>query len=147
MPSSKLNQVYTLGYTGTKPADIKATAIRLNATVVDIRFSPNSRVPQWSGQKLKELLGDRYLYVHDLGNEGYKTGTLKIVNIDAGIRQLKDVLKGRGVILLCACKHVEECHRSYVAMEVSKALKVSVTHLNDKSLTSAEPEAEQGTLL
>src|SRR5262245_27061010 len=143
MPTSKLNQVYTLGYTGTKPADIKATAIKLDATVVDIRFSPNSRVPQWSGPKLKELLGDRYLCVHDLGNAGYCTGTLDIVNIDKGIRQLKDVLKGRSVILLCACKDVQTCHRHHVAMEVSKALKVSVTHLNDKSLTSAEPEPEQ----
>ncbi len=39
--------IYTFGYTGKKPSDLKAEAERLDAVVVDIRFSPNSRVPHW----------------------------------------------------------------------------------------------------
>lgn len=50
--------IYTTGYYGHQPEALKALAAALDATVVDIRFMPASRVPGWRKQALQKLLGE-----------------------------------------------------------------------------------------
>jgi len=59
--------IYTTGYYGHQPEALKSLAATLDATVVDIRFMPASRVPGWRKQALQKLLGDRYLWVQAFG--------------------------------------------------------------------------------
>jgi len=55
--------LYTLGYTGWAVDDVVAALDRLNAVLVDVRISPRSRNPAYSGKRLRERLGDRYVHV------------------------------------------------------------------------------------
>lgn len=40
-----MQPLYTFGYTGKSPDELRALAAQLDALVADIRFSPRSRVP------------------------------------------------------------------------------------------------------
>ena len=81
--------IYTTGYYGHQPEALKALAESLDATVVDIRFMPASRVPGWRKQALQKLLGDRYLWVQAFGNIHYNDGQpIQIADMAAGVKAL-----------------------------------------------------------
>lgn len=106
--------IYTTGYTGKNPLDLKLLVESTDAILCDIRFSPHSRAPRWEKSALVELLGERYRHVNSLGNMNYKTGVpIKIASLDFGIRLVTSLDKT--VILLCACEHYNRCHRKEVA--------------------------------
>ena len=66
--------VFTTGYGGKKPDDIMDILVEANAILFDIRFSPRSRNPVWSGKQMKAFFGDRYQHVNALGNKNFKSG-------------------------------------------------------------------------
>lgn len=125
------NKVYTWGYTGSKPADILAYVDALGALLVDIRFSPQSRVPHWSGRALEELVGPaRYTHLKALGNENYRTGgEIGLHDPEAAAVHLAAVVERRPVILLCACEDWRLCHRAVAAAYLSFKLGTHVEHL------------------
>ena len=47
--------IYTCGYTGRTPAGLRGLAVDHDALVVDIRYSPTSRVPHWREGALMTL--------------------------------------------------------------------------------------------
>ena len=106
-------KVYTMGYYGKGVSEIQRLALSLNAVVFDIRLSPTSRQPQFSGRNLSRVLGDRYRHVRSLGNLNYKGGRVQIADFEAGFHQI--VESQQAVILLCVCKHAEKCHRTIIA--------------------------------
>ena len=66
------NKIYTIGYSGSKPDQIKQLLDDKVAVLFDIRFSPWSRVPQWSKSNLAATVGEeRYFHVKPLGNANY----------------------------------------------------------------------------
>ena len=146
-----MTTIFTLGYTGTKPEQIKALAARLHAVVVDVRFSPRSRVPQWAEANLKALLGKQYMHVKDLGNVNYRgDGPMKLLDPGKAAITLGPILKQQSVILLCACKDVETCHRKKAAEYLAEAFSLPVVHLGPKDLAASQkldPKAEQESLL
>ena len=118
-------RVYTLGYSGRSPAEIRQFAEGLDAIVFDVRFSPRSRVPHWSRKRLSEFLGDRYQHVRALGNRNYRSGPIELEDFPAGLALIQD--SERPVILMCACRDSASCHRTTIAgmlreigMEVSE---------------------------
>jgi uncharacterized protein (DUF488 family) len=118
-----MRKVYTTGYTGKKPEDLKAMVERLGARLLDIRYSANSRVPQWRWSALSDLVGDAYYCLPNLGNRAYKEGRIEIDNLDAGEDWLFWHFKDhpeQPVILLCACKDYATCHRKVVAEELKQ---------------------------
>lgn len=121
--------LYTFGYSGHQPEKLLALAEQLDAIVADIRFSPRSRVPHWNGGRLAKLLGGRYHHLPALGNRNYKGGPVEIVDLEAGLAQVADLLAHQPVILLCVCAEVERCHRRLVAEAVIARYGVSVIHL------------------
>lgn len=106
-------QVYTMGYIGKKMPEIQEIARQLEAVIFDVRFSPYSRNPAWNAGNFRKVFGRRYKHVKAFGNAAYKEGGTRIVDFDAG-RKLVEA-SGRPVILLCACRTYEECHRSVLA--------------------------------
>jgi uncharacterized protein (DUF488 family) len=108
--------VYTAGYTGKTPQELRALAVALDATVFDIRFSPRSRVPEWNKEPLQRALGDRYRHVPALGNRNYRGDLGEDVNLakpEEGIRQV--LAHPQPVLLLCVCSGFHHCHRRNVA--------------------------------
>ncbi len=106
-------RVYTTGYAGKRPADLRRLAEALDAIVVDIRINPISRMPGWGGKQLASHLGDRYRQVPALGNELYRAGGFRIADLERGMAEV--LALGRNVILLCVCIEYQLCHRRLVA--------------------------------
>ena len=140
--------IYTLGYSGWKLDDIRATVDRLDAVLVDVRMVPRSRVPHWSAYSLSREFGHRYAWVRELANVNYK-GTfeqIKIADFPAGEKRLRELLApspargasgGKTIILLCGCKDVTQCHRKLLAERLAEAWVANVVHLT----TPAKPES------
>lgn len=124
------DRIYTIGYTGRKPADIKRLAEELDATVFDVRFAPRSRVPHWNAGNLAKLLGDRYKHIWAFGNRNYRGGPVDLVDFSAGLEEVRQ--SPRPVILMCACKDPATCHRTAIAGKLQEA-GMEVTELGDFS--------------
>jgi len=110
--------VYTMGYAGKSLAEIRRLAEELDATLCDVRFSPRSRNPQFSGQRLAEALGERYVHLAAFGNRNYKGGPVDIVDYAAGKALL--AAHPRPVILLCVCREAVRCHRTAIARQLAQ---------------------------
>lgn len=131
--SDTTHTLFTYGYTGSTPDDLRAFAETLDATIADIRYSPRSRVPRWDGRSLAAQFPGRYLSVTALGNANFKgTGPIKIASPETGLAIVHGLLEHRSVILLCACTDVALCHRSPVARWLSQQLGVPFEHLPKK---------------
>lgn len=98
------NKIYTIGYTGRKPQEIKEIVERLDAILLDIRFAPRSRVPRWAKKNLITLIGeDRYQHLKALGNVNYKSGgPIQFVDFEAGRAAIE--ASDKPVVLMCGCK-------------------------------------------
>jgi hypothetical protein len=130
-PSPK---VYTFGYSGRAVSELLAYAQKLNAFVVDIRLKPHSQMAQWQYNNLVTTLSGRYHLIQALGNLNYQGGPIQIKNMAAGASMVRDLLKKKSVILLCACEDYHTCHRLTVAQHLASTLNVQVTHLPDPSI-------------
>ena len=110
-------KIYTFGYIGQDQELLKRTVEGLGAYLFDIRYSPRSRSLKWNKSSLQALLGQRYKWVKAFGNENYNTdGPIKIVDFEAGRLEIDRL--SSPVILMCACKHAEWCHRSVVGEQL-----------------------------
>lgn len=114
IPMDKV-KVYTLGYLGRTQDDLAAIVERLDAKLLDIRFSPFSRNQQFAGWALKRRLTDQnYQHIKPLGNVNYKNGgPIEIADFPAGLEVIRQSV--RPVILMCACRDAAGCHRTVVA--------------------------------
>jgi len=119
--------IYEVGYRGMKnERDLKLAAARVaNSIVVDVRISPGRPFIPFNSSRLRDLLGDGYLWVRDLGNLNYRSydEPKKIADLESGITQvLAQIEAGRTPILMCACGDFHECHRRDVALALLERL-------------------------
>lgn len=110
------NQVYTIGYGGKKPVDFFDELSSLNYDiVVDVREDPDHAfLGCYTRKQLEKLLKEHYLWIPELGN---RTRILPPTLVDevAGMEKLHKVLSEHTVVvLLCAEKNEENCHRGYI---------------------------------
>lgn len=136
-------EVYDVGYMTIKdPALLHKAIVELGAVLVDVRFSPRSRDPDWNIGKLKELYGDRYLHLKELGNENYRGGPIKIVDLPKGVNRL--IAIGKPIVLMCGCWKRDECHRHYIVKWLDEAGIATSTALDLKAVkeiaTRREPK-------
>jgi len=124
-----MHTLYTVGYQGKKVALLKDVAVKLDAVIVDARFSPNSRVPEWSGKRLREFLGERYVHVKELGNKNYKGGEIDFLDLNGGALIVGKILEIRPAILMCACWDLQRCHRLPASKHISQQLGCELIHL------------------
>jgi len=107
-------KIYTIGYSGRTPSELLEIVELLGAQLVDVRYSPASRLPQWSGLRLRQLFGERYTHLRQFGNVNYKNGgPIQLVDYASGKVYL-DALE-RPAILMCVCSNPAICHRTTIA--------------------------------
>jgi len=124
--------VHTTGYTGQDVNVLPDLLERMNAVLCDIRFSPHSRHERWRERSLRNLLGARYVHLIEFGNEAFRIGEIKIHDFSAGLRKLETLLQlYDGVILMCACKEYELCHRRTVAEELLSLNEFEIYDIED----------------
>jgi len=108
--------IFTLGYTSTRPDELKQIATDKGAFVLDIRLVRWSRAPQWREGALASLLTwDVYRICDLLGNVNYKGGPIELKDPGLGVKLVLSLLAQKPVILLCACWSHETCHRLVAA--------------------------------
>jgi hypothetical protein len=120
-----MHSLYTLGYSGTKPADLIRFLDELGAVLVDVRFSAFSMCPQWTRKGLTAMVGQhRYTHLRCLGNANYRRPDLPIelANPDGAVMEMSMILADRPAILLCACAEHTGCHRVTAAEWLSRRL-------------------------
>jgi hypothetical protein len=111
-------QLYEIGYRRPEALDQIDQALAQNDSliVVDIRYTPASRNPEWTKSAFEKRFGSRYTWLRNLGNVNHhKPGNIRIADPEKGIAQLAEILKDHSAILLCGCPEYEECHRKTVA--------------------------------
>jgi uncharacterized protein (DUF488 family) len=136
-------KIYTLGYQGRKLRDIKLLAAHLSATVIDIRYSPTSRNPEYRGAAPIGVLGNQYQWLRKFGNANYKQpgAPIQIVYYDEGRKGLEHM--ATDIILMCVCRDYTHCHRKVVA-DLLRRDGFEVEELS--SLAPPEPTASQISL-
>ena len=110
----------TIGYTEKDAAQrIDAFLTLPRSGLIDIRYSPKSRVDaQWTKEALQAKYGSKqYIHLPCFGNVNYRhrDQPIRLANprerLDSVVNAL---LRGCSLILLCACKDYERCHRKTV---------------------------------
>lgn len=135
-------RVHLVGYSGREPQWLLSAAVRLDAVVFDIRYSPRSRVPAWSRKRLADLFGDRYQHVPAWGNLHYRgDGPIQIADFAAGLAAFD--AEHRPVVLMCVCKETAGCHREVVAKLIQGQRRIVAVEL-DTALAALQPK--QATL-
>jgi len=139
-----LGSLWTLGYSGMNSAVDLAELLRETPvdTIVDVRLRPFGKAPfdgPRASQHTVEALGIAYRWDQRLGNLDYRTGGIRIKDIDA-IEDVLDALRaGQSVALLCACREPEGCHRSVLAAEaVRRQADLQVVHLMRQRATEEQ---------
>ena len=76
-------KIYTIGYSGRTIEELKAITDSHNGGILDIRYSPRSRRPEWSKKRLTALYGNLYLHLWEWGNELYNQGEIQLADFTA----------------------------------------------------------------
>ena len=124
----------------------KALAECLDAIVFDVRFSPFSRNPEWSGKRLSALLGRRYRHVKALGNANYKNGgDIELVDFAGGLAMID--ASPKPVMLMCVCSKWHSCHRTVIAEKLrALGFNIAIYPSAGMSVVCAALEASYGHL-
>ena len=116
------NRVYTMGYGGKKREAFFDELSKLNYDiVVDVREDPDhAYLGCYTRKHLEKQLKEHYMWIPELGN---RTRTLPLTLVDekAGMEKLHKVLSQHMVVvLLCAEKNEENCHRGYIRRKLQE---------------------------
>lgn len=119
-------EVLTIGYGGKRPHEFFEELDRLGADlVVDVRRDPfHAFLGVYTKPYLERRL-ENYVWIRELGN---RRRSLPPVLVDerAGLRRLLALIRTRlpkRVVLLCAEKDEERCHRAYVKRLLKERMK------------------------
>lgn len=111
-------QLLPFGYAAYQDTQSLQTLMGEERTLlIDVRFVLFSRrFPQWSQDALRTLFGNRYRWAGKcLGNVNYRGGPITLANPVVGLQGLTRYLaEGYRLILLCACREYEGCHRQTI---------------------------------
>jgi uncharacterized protein (DUF488 family) len=116
-----LGILYTVGYRRHSPSELRQVLPGVEL-VVDVRRRAWSGNPAWSTRTRQtiETLGFRYRHDPRLGNLDYRTGGIRVSDIDAIEDVLTELRAGTSVALMCACSNVTSCHRRSLAAEAQR---------------------------
>ncbi len=122
-----IGHLYTLGYAAPDSEQQLMTLMAdPSMLLIDIRYSPRSRwQPQWNTKTLQAAWGDRYRHMKALGNVNYRfpDAPIQLLDAGAGIQWAIETLQaGYSLILLCACRDYQRCHRKTVKELIEAAL-------------------------
>lgn len=110
---------------------------------VDVRIRRSVRAAGFRDDAFARLLGDRYVWMRDLGNNAVGTGRggVEIKNPAAADELLNHVVANpsRRVIFFCACEEPSECHRYEVGRLLHRAAKNRGVELTVVEWPGGEP--------
>ena len=131
------HRLYTLGYAGWTAQQVEDQLLDLGGVLVDIRLSPRSRKPGFSGSALRQRFGPRYTHIPALGNENYNRSGAPILlrSEEEGMDRLAPMLQCWPVIVMCGCRDLATCHRLTVADLARERLGVEIWHLTPPNKT------------
>jgi len=148
--SARRRALFTIGYEQAKPAavlkELKSAKIE---TLVDTRAVAASRRPGFSKKQLAASLRDAgidYTHLQKLGTPAEGRAAARSGDIDrlwavydkhiktkeaqTSLAELLSLIKsGKRVALLCYCRDPRSCHRSRIAANVSKRMRIDVKDL------------------
>ncbi len=138
--------IYTTGYSQWTPEALEQRVAEVKGQLCDIRYQPRSRLGPWNQKPLQQRFGSRYCHIVELGNLNYKGGPVALVNIEAGLNKLRELLKASdaSLILMCMCREARSCHRSVVAAYIRNDLDISPQELR---ASGSSEEASQLELI
>ena len=120
--------VYTVGHS-TRSLEELISLLKEHRieAVADVRRFPRSRRnPQFNREVLEEVLPQRGIEYHWLGEElgGYRSGGYEAYigsdGFERGIERLEDLSRRRRTAVMCAEKLWFRCHRRFIADEMAK---------------------------
>ena len=97
------------------PNDLYEKVVEVGAVLVDVRYRPFSKAPQWQKRAFIEKFGGFYMHVAAFGNKNYKGGPIEIAKPTEGLTLVMPVLAEQPIVLMCACPDYRKCHRTTVA--------------------------------
>ncbi len=138
-------RVYTVGHSSREIGEfislLKAYGIEL---LLDVRSYPrSSRFPHFNRDSLEKVLrkeGIEYLHVPQLGGfrkGGYSNYT-KTEEFKRAIHRLIEISKDRRTAIMCAEKDWRNCHRKFIAEELTRR-GIIVVHLIDIAKREVHP--------
>ena len=89
--------------------------------VVDVREDPyRAYLGVYTKPYLERRLGSRYIWVRELGNMSRELPPT-LADEEAGLRRLRELAEAHEVlVLLCAEKDEERCHRDYIRLKIQE---------------------------
>lgn len=117
VPSYEI-KFYTTGFSGKDINDLKPMLDRLDAMLIDVRFSPINELMRWRQIYLKTLLREKYHHLPQLGNRAFREGRAVIQHLDLGIKILLSL--NSIAVLMCECADLKTCHRHVIAEELRR---------------------------
>jgi len=91
--------------------------------VVDVRENPfRAFMNVYTKRELEKCLGDRYIWIRELGNKSRELPPM-LVDEEEGLRKLRALMeKHRRIVLLCAEKDENRCHRGYIKDKIREGV-------------------------
>jgi hypothetical protein len=130
MPS---HAIYTAGYARWTPDALAAKVAELGAMLIDTRYVPWAKNPDFRRETLEDRFGESYLWVRALGNVNYRGGPIELAAPDEALPLLASILAERPVVLLCVCADASRCHRAVAAAFLQARLGGEIVHLEPPS--------------
>lgn len=141
----------TFGYKGMRSGeDLVARVSPLlvpGDRIFDVRLNAWSGVRAFSlaTRRTVEDAGFAYTHIPDLGNAEYKTGGMRIRDLDSIVAVEAHIAAGLPVGIMCACPFVADCHRRLLADElVRRRPNLAVYHLDLGKVSAATIADEIG---
>ncbi|WP_017325407.1 DUF488 domain-containing protein [Synechococcus sp. PCC 7336] len=129
--------IYTFGYGNRSNYDDLRSALLENeiSTLVDVRKNPRGWSAIWGAKKLASFcdsLGIEYLSKKDLGNDsGNSTWEPPDRALaEAALVDVSKLAERRNILLMCAEKDWNRCHRAEVSERVKTMVGAGVVHLS-----------------
>lgn len=113
----RLTRVSLIGYGGCKPTDFFARLHQMNPDlVVDVRADPyHAYLATYTKPQLEKSLKTKYIWIPELGNRTRDINNIQLVDEEKRLHRLLELAGVYDhILLLCAEKKDEDCHRSYV---------------------------------
>ena len=121
--------LYTLGYALSGAVDeLERVMQDASVLLIDIRERAQSRWwPVWNKKQLRARWAGRYTHEKRLGNVNYRDRSLPVVlhgpHVEQAIVGAAALLRqGYSLVLLCACKDYDACHRKVVAEMIQQVM-------------------------
>jgi uncharacterized protein (DUF488 family) len=122
-----------IGYGGRKRLSDFFTAVdSISADlIVDVREDPSHAYRgTYTKPYLKKRFASKYVWIPELGNKTRDINNIQLVDEEKGLRRLLELARTYDhIILLCAEKKDEDCHRSYVRDRLLRLLQNESQHL------------------